>query len=86
MIVATQGRENITPEQIQMLNQLAWDTRHYANCKDRDGWFLEITYRQSDAQYRYRVDCPDEMQMHRLRAELDENTYLNDEGYSVGRR
>lgn len=85
-IVATNGRENITPEKIQMLNQLNWDNRHYANCKDRDGWFLEITYRLGDAEYRYRVDCSDEMEMHGLRADLDENCYLNDAGYSVGRR
>ena len=74
-------RENVTVDAIRRLNKLSWDRRVYANCYSSSKYYLEITYYFNDDAYKYRIDCDSERQMNQLRAELDDNVYLNDDGF-----
>ena len=69
------NRETVSKKAIRNLNQLSWDERHYANFQFADGkWGLEINYKLAgNGEWKYKVECDDQEDMHRLRGELDVN-------------
>lgn len=76
-MIGTNGREEVSVENICILNKIPWDRKHYANFKFADGKYgLEISYYLDNVEYRYKVICKDHKHMQRLRAELDENSVL----------
>lgn len=71
MRLGTNGREEVSVENIRILNKLVWDRKHYANFKFADGKYgLEISYYLDNVEYRYKVICKDNSDMHKLREEL----------------
>lgn len=86
MVVVTNGREIVHPEQIKNLNQLSWDKKHYSNWVGDEKYWLEITYYFNGDEFRYKVMCKNYREVELLRAELDENTIINENGQVVSKK
>ena len=79
-------REVVSKDAIRRLNGLSWDKKRYANFFGTGNkCWLECNFYLGDEGYHYRVDCDSERDLNRLRAELDSNCYLNDNGFCVSK-